>query len=143
MNTHKHLQFSIERIIPFYDLDPLNIVWHGNYLKYFEDAREALLKNINIGYKKLFESEYIFPIVESYIKYIRPLKHEQVIIITATLLEYQNKIKISYLIQDKGSKEKITKGYTTQVTILKKTNELEFESPKELITGIETCLKNI
>lgn len=145
MNKHtsNFLQHSIEITIPFYDLDPLNIVWHGNYLKYFEDAREALLREINIGYQKLFKTDYIFPLVESYIKYIRPLKHEQTIIVTATLLEYQNRVKIAYIIKDKESQKKLTEGYTTQVTVSKKNNELEFESPQALIQGVEQCLKNI
>lgn len=143
MNNQPDLQHSIELTIPFYDLDPLNIVWHGNYLKYFEDAREALLRHINIGYQQLFKTNYIFPIVESYVKYIRPLKHEQVIIITAKLLEYENRVKIAYLISDKESGQKLTEGYTTQVTISKETQELEFESPKALREGIEQCLKNL
>lgn len=143
MSKPTHLQHSIELTIPFYDLDPLNIVWHGNYLKYFEDAREALLRKINIGYEKLFKTNYIFPIVESYIKYIRPLKHEQVIIVTAKLLEYENRVKISYLITDKESGRKLTEGYTTQVTISKETQELEFESPKSLIEGVEQCLNQL
>lgn len=135
------LQHSIEIVIPFYDLDPLCIVWHGNYLKYFEDAREALLNHLNIGYKSLLSSDYIFPIVESHVKYIRPLIHEQKIIVTAGLLEYENRIKISYQIHDKESQQKLSEGYTTQVTVSKETRELEFESPKVFIEGIQSCLE--
>ena len=36
--------------VPFYDLDPMNIVWHGNYVKYMEEARCDFFRKINYTY---------------------------------------------------------------------------------------------
>ena len=45
MNREKDIfSVSTEIEVPFYDIDPMDIVWHGNYIKYFEVARCALLK---------------------------------------------------------------------------------------------------
>ena len=44
MTREHHASFEIEHKVAFYELDPMQIVWHGNYYKYFEDARSALLR---------------------------------------------------------------------------------------------------
>ena len=36
--------------VRFNETDPLGIVWHGNYLKYFEDGREAFGKEFGMEY---------------------------------------------------------------------------------------------
>ena len=50
------LTTEITLTIPFYDLDPLEIVWHGNYARYFEQARCALLDKIGYNYNAMKES---------------------------------------------------------------------------------------
>ena len=32
--------------VQFYDLDPMQVVWHGNYARFLEQARCALLERI-------------------------------------------------------------------------------------------------
>ena len=48
----------------FYDLDPMNIVWHGNYVRYLEQARSALLSEIGYGYAEMQASGFAWPIVD-------------------------------------------------------------------------------
>ncbi len=141
MRVKSLVEHSIEYEVPFYDLDPLCIVWHGNYFKYFENAREALLEKVGYSYRDMNDSDYIFPIVESRIKYISPLVHAQKIEIIAMLIEYENRIKIAYKIIDRESGKKCTEGYTTQVSVSKNTKELEFQSPNEFIKKVQQCLK--
>ncbi|OYQ74830.1 acyl-CoA thioesterase [Wohlfahrtiimonas chitiniclastica] len=136
------VEHSVPYVVPFYDLDPLGIVWHGNYLKYFEKAREALMIKLNYGYQTMAHSDYIFPIVESHVKYIKPLVHEQAIIITAQLMEYENRLKIHYRITDQIHGHRLTEGYTTQVSVNRNSRELEFQSPPELIRGVQQCLNH-
>lgn len=141
MRVKSLIESQVSYVIPFYDLDPLCIVWHGNYLKYFEKAREALLTQIGYSYLDMSETDYIFPIVESHVKYISPLVHAQEITITAMLVEYENRIKIAYKIIDNKTGRKCTEGYTTQVTVTKSTKELEFQSPNNFIEKVKACLK--
>lgn len=135
------IQIDVEYAIPFYDLDPLGIVWHGNYYKYFEKSREKLLNTIGFGYSVMNQSQFIFPIVESHAKYISPLLFEQEVIITAGLVEYENRIKIGYLIRDKATGKKQAEGHTIQVAVRKDNKELVFVSPTALIEGVKKCLK--
>ena len=59
--------------IQFYDLDPMRIVWHGNYPRFLEQARAVLFEKISFGYREMSESGFAWPIVDMRIKYVRPI----------------------------------------------------------------------
>lgn len=120
---------TIELIVPFHDLDMMSVCWHGNYVKYFEIGRCALLKKIDYDYLQMIESGYLWPIVDLQIRYIKPLRYDQRMIVESSLLEYENRLRIKYLVTDAKSCERLTKGYTTQVAVEKETLELQLISP--------------
>lgn len=126
--------------IPFFDVDSMGIVWHGNYVKYFEIARCALLDKINYNYLEMKASGYAWPVVDMRIKYIRPLEFKQKIIIEASIAEYENRLKIHYVIRDKETNEKLTTGYSIQVAVDLKTQEMCFVSPNVFLEKLEGCL---
>ncbi len=51
---------EVELTIPFHDVDMMGVAWHGNYFRYFEVAREALLNQFNYGYRQMKESGYLW-----------------------------------------------------------------------------------
>ena len=116
----------------FYDLDPMEVVWHGNYARYLEQARCALLDSIGYNYPQMHASGHLWPIVDLRIKYVRPLRFAQEFVISATIVEFENRLKIDYRICDKISGEVLTKATTTQVAVLAATGELCLESPAAL-----------
>jgi acyl-CoA thioester hydrolase len=126
--------------IPFFDVDPMGIVWHGNYMKYLEIARCSLLEKINYTYVDMKSSGYAWPIVDIRIKYIKPTTFRQHISVETRLVEYENRLKIEYLIKDKLTQEKLTTGYSIQVAICLKTNEMCFVSPDVLLKKLEKYL---
>lgn len=126
--------------IQFYDLDPLGVVWHGNYPKFLEQARAALFEELGFGYQKMAHSNYAWPIVGLNIKYVRPLRLGQIIQVTATLVEYEHRIKINYVITDAVSGERLTKAHTVQVTVERSTNELCFETPAVILEKVRQSL---
>ena len=115
--------------IHFYDVDSMNVVWHGNYVKYFEQARSALLDCIGYNYEEMQESGYIFPVVELQIKYMKPIFLNQEIIVKASLMEYENRIKINFQIFDKEILTLLTKATSIQVAVKSNQQTLEFETP--------------
>lgn len=119
--------------IPFHDVDPLNIVWHGHYCKYFEIARCALLKDIQYTYEDMRTSGYAWPVIDVKIKYVQPLVYQQTIIVEAKLSEWEHRLKIDYCIFDAVTGRKHTKGFTTQVALKMANHELQFESPQILL----------
>ncbi|MEI6986063.1 MAG: thioesterase family protein [Rhodospirillaceae bacterium] len=126
--------------VQFYDMDPLQVVWHGNYARYFEQARCALLDRIGFNYPEMGRSGYIWPIVDLRIKYVRPMRFGQEAVVSATLSEYENRLKIDYRIRDCGTGEVLTKAHTIQVAVIAETGELCFESPAALTDRVRECL---
>ncbi|MGZ5781545.1 MAG: acyl-CoA thioesterase, partial [Burkholderiaceae bacterium] len=60
---------EVELQVQFFDLDPMEIVWHGNYVKYLEIARCALLDSIDYNYVQMKESGYAWPIIDMHLRY--------------------------------------------------------------------------
>lgn len=120
---------STEIDIPFQDIDAMEIVWHGNYPRYLEIARCALLDCIDYDYPQMRASGYAWPVIDMRIKYIKPLHFKQRIRVRSELKEYENRLKIDFLISDAISGEKLCKAYTIQVAVDIKTQEMCFVSP--------------
>jgi acyl-CoA thioester hydrolase len=122
--------------IPFQDVDIMGIVWHGNYLRYFEEARAALLDKIDYGYLQMKKSGYAWPIVDAHVKYIKPLTLQQVVRVRAQLVEFECGLKITYEVFDAETGERTTKGSTMQVAVDMSSNEMCFASPPILLAKL-------
>ena len=121
----------------FYDLDPMQIVWHGNYVRFLEQARCALLDKIEFGYREMAQTGYLWPVVDMRIKYVRPIRFGQEFRVTATMAEYEYRLKIDYRLADLATGEVLTKAHTIQVAVDAATNELCFQSPPVLYAKVE------
>lgn len=133
---NKPISVDYEYCIPFYDVDAMRIAWHGHYVKYFEDARCALLDAIDYGYVSMGKSGYSWPIIDLQIKYAHPLRFGQNIIITATIKDIDNGLQIVYQIRDKASGQRLTKGSTRQVAVSLSDEEMQLCSPPVLYEKI-------
>lgn len=126
-------QTTIDLEIPFHDVDMMAVVWHGHYAKYFEIARCALLEKLDYNYPQMRDSGYLWPIIELNMRYIKPAIFGQVISVQAAIVEWENRLKINYLITDKDTDARLTKGYSIQVAVDMQTKTMCFESPKVLL----------
>jgi len=140
----KQVFLSAEAVIdvPFHDCDPMQVVWHGNYARYFEVARCNLLRKISYDYLDMHASGYMWPIVDMRTKYIGSAVFTQKIIVTAELVEYESRLKINYIISCAKTGAKLTKGYTVQVAVDMATQEMQYVSPKVLVNKIEELNKS-
>ena len=125
-----HTEIDIE--IPFHDVDMMEVVWHGNYTKYFEIARCALLEKINYSYPQMRDSGYSWPVIDLRIRYIKPAVFMQIITVKCRCVEWENRLKIAYLIVDKHTGSRLTKGYSIQVAVDRQTHEMRLTSPAVL-----------
>jgi len=126
-----HADVIIE--VPFHDVDTMHVVWHGLYLKYFEIARCKLLDQFHYNYNQMRDSGYAWPVIESHVRYVQGIEFEQKIRVRAILKEWENRLKIEYLIFDAVSGRKLTKGYTSQVAVHIEKREMCFQSPQVLL----------
>lgn len=133
---------EVKIVAQFYDLDPMQIVWHGNYARYLESARCQLLDRLNFGYMRMAATAFDWPIVDMRIKYIRSIKFNDEVRVIATLVEYENRIRIQYRILSSGDGEVITKAETTQVAVERATGNVCLDSPRELIQSVKALLRD-
>jgi acyl-CoA thioester hydrolase len=133
----KVLSASATVEVAFHDVDAMTVCWHGNYLKYFEIGRTALLRVFDYDYREMQASGYLWPIVEAHLKYVQPAVYGQKLDVRTQLLEYENRLKIGYEIVDSASGTRLTKGYTIQVAIEAATRELQFVSPPVVFEKLE------
>lgn len=120
---------DIELQVQFFDLDPMEIVWHGNYVKYLETARCVLLDSIGYNYMQMKESGYAWPVIDLHIRYVKPAAFGQMLKLHAAIVEWENQLKIDYLITDATTAKRLTRATTTQVAVDIRTGEMCYASP--------------
>jgi len=128
---------EIEIEVQFYDLDPMEVVWHGNYVKYMEVVRCALLNKINYNYAEMKASGYFWPVVDMSVRYVGPATFGQRIKLRADIVEWENRLKIHYVISDVVTGKRLTRASTTQVAVDMATGALCFVSPSVLFEKLE------
>jgi acyl-CoA thioester hydrolase len=126
--------------VPFFDVDSMNIVWHGHYCKYLEVARCNLLDKLGYNYSDMKASGFMFPIVDMQIKYIQPLVFEQQLIVTASLVEWEYRLKILYTIRDAISHTVVTRAHTVQAAVDAQSKSLLIGCPAPLAEKIKPLL---
>lgn len=127
--------------IPFFDVDSYRVVWHGNYPKYMEMSRCALLNAIGCPYGVMEEHGFFFPIVDLQVKYVKPLVFEQKIIIESFLVEWENRLKISYVIRDQQTGEIFTKAKSTQFAVAMPERTTQYEMPVFVVDAVNAWMK--
>jgi len=126
--------------VPFHDVDLMGIAWHGHYVKYFEIARCALLDKIDYNYEQMRDSGFSWPVIDLHIKYVKPALFGREVKVTATLVEYENRLKIGYVIHSLEG-ERLTKGHTIQAAVDMEKEELCLVTPEILRQKLEAAIR--
>ncbi|MHB8771814.1 MAG: acyl-CoA thioesterase [Syntrophales bacterium] len=133
METQERPSYEVTLKVPFYDLDPMQIVWHGNYLKYFDIARSELYDRLGVDLFAFHDrTRYIFPIIRSSVKHIRPLKRGDEFICRATVKEARTKIVVAFEIRLVKDGTVCARGSTEQVAVREPEMEMEFSIPEDI-----------
>ena len=107
---------SKEILIRFSEVDSMRIVWHGNYLKYFEDGRESFGIRYNLGYLDVYKHNVMIPLVKINCDYKRPLEYGDIAIVETRFVPAEAaKIVFDYTIYRKRDMEIAAVGSSTQV----------------------------
>ena len=110
------LSEEIEFKIRFSEVDSMNVVWHGSYPLYFEDAREAFGKKYDFGYMLIFDSGYYAPLVDLEFHYRKPIVYGMRPRIKITYHPTEAaKIVFDYKIYDSNDGSLLASGRSTQV----------------------------
>lgn len=104
--------------IRFSEVDSMGIVWHGSYVQYFEDAREAFGKKYHLEYLRIFENGYFAPLVELHFNYKKPLQYQRQARVVVTYRPCESaKIIFDYQIFDLATGDLAATGHSVQVFV--------------------------
>lgn len=68
--------------VRFSEVDPIHVVWHGNYIKYMEDAREAFGRKYGLSYMLMVNSGYYCPIFDYHVRFAHSATYDDVLLVT-------------------------------------------------------------
>ena len=133
METQKCRSHEVRMKVSFFDLDPMQIVWHGNYLKYFDIARSELFDDAGVDLLAFHErTRYVFPIIRSAVKHIHPLRWKDEFICRATVKEARTKIIVDFEIRLVKDGKICARGTTEQAAVLAPEMEMVYTIPEEI-----------
>ena len=115
------LEYSAKIRVNYYDTDQMGVVWHGNYLKYFEDAREEMLRSLGCPYQEIERDGVIMPVVDVALRYLYPARYGDVLTVKVIVKEPPRaRMSLSYEVTD-GEGRLCTTGSTTLTFVSAKT----------------------
>lgn len=110
------LTTRIEVPVRFSDVDALGIIWHGHYIKFFEDGREAFGDKYEISYLEIRKHDFLVPMVKLNVDFKKTVKYgDRLIIETIFMDSAAAKFMFHYNIYRTSDQELVATGETTQV----------------------------
>ncbi|ROL77288.1 thioesterase family protein [Pseudomonas vranovensis] len=141
MRSQGVLHVDSEVLVPFFDVDSMLVVWHGHYVKYLEVARCALLDRLEHNYLQMQASGFAWPVIDLQLRYMRGATFGQRLNVRASLVEWENRLKINYLISDAATGERMTRASSVQVAVEIASGEMQLASPQVMIDAVNKVLK--
>ncbi|MCO5260956.1 MAG: acyl-CoA thioesterase [Crocinitomicaceae bacterium] len=130
----KYLTSTLEIPIRFSETDAMGVVWHGNYLKFFEDAREHFGKIYGLDNLKIHDKGFFIPIVHSEINHKASLHYGEIAVVHSKLIYKESaKIIFEFEVINKSTEQIAATGSTTQVYLDAETRLLELTKPEFII----------
>jgi acyl-CoA thioester hydrolase len=125
-----HLTERITVRVRFDEVDSLGIVWHGNYVKYLEDGREAWGRKYGIPYMTIYrEHGYAVPLVKLNMDFKRPLKYEETFTVETRYVDCPAaKLILHYTIFNEAGEVVLT-AETVQIFLKTRNSEMELSVP--------------
>ena len=124
------------------DVDLATVVWHGHYFKYLENARWRLMQVLGYGYADMVASGYGWPVVEAHVKYVRVAKYGDRLTVRASLIDWDSRLAINYLVTNSADQARVARAQTVQAAVDMHTHQLQFTLPECLTIRIESALRD-
>lgn len=137
----KKIETNYKTTVEFYDLDPMNVVWHGNYIKYLEAARCDLLEKIGYTYDDMKFEKTAYPVAKMELKFIKSATFKQKLNIKTTIEEIEPALIIKYIISDDQTGIKLFQAKSMQIRINIETGETLYNASEKFLEKIEEYKK--
>jgi acyl-CoA thioester hydrolase len=126
----KTLKYITQFEVKFSEADPLGIVWHGHYIRYFEDGREAFGKEYGISYLAFYKNGYVIPVVNVQCDYKRSLRYGDTVRVETEYVPTEAaKMLFNYRLFNVETGELVASGSSVQVFLDKEGSVLQLATP--------------
>ena len=128
--------YELKRRVRFYETDGMNVVYHGNYLNWLEEARVEYLRTAHLTLNDWMAMGIVFPIVELHIKYLQSARYDDDVTVRTWLTHADRaKLVFRYEIVRDATGEVLVKAETTG-TFTRMDNGRIARVPKEQIAEL-------
>ena len=91
------IQSRAQVVVRYAETDMMGVVYHGNFLPWFEIGRTTLLKEQGLPYRQLEADGYWLPVLEVTANFRRPARYDDILTIVTTLREKPSlRIRLEY-----------------------------------------------
>lgn len=126
----KELSSRTEIVVRFNEADPLGIVWHGHYIRYFEDGREDFGNRHGLCYLDVYKQGFVIPVVSVQCDFKRSLRYGDKVIVESKYIPTESaKMKFTYRLFNAASGELVATGSSVQVFLSKEDSVLQLANP--------------
>ncbi len=100
------------------DTDAGGVVYYANYLRYFEQGRTELMRDLGCTYRTLEEQGFILPVVESYLRYKASAVYDDLLTIRTAMVELKPvSCRFNYAISRESDQKLLVKGFTVNAVV--------------------------
>lgn len=139
---HGALKCTVPVTVPFQDADPTGFAWHGNYFRYYDAARVALLAKLDFGYRQMAGINQIWPIVDTQVRYLRSIPFGQTVNVSAQLVEWEFRLRMYYEITD-DTGQRLNEAITVQVPVSAADESLIVGVPEQVQDKVAALLHDV
>jgi len=133
-----------EYIRPRYEeTDQMGVIYHGNYITWFEQARSGYFRALGYPYKQLEDEGYWIPVIEVGCKYIAPAKYDEEVYVKTSIEMFKGvRIQLRYEVYDASNDNLLVEGFTKHATTDKQLRPLSLKkNAPELYSIIVEAMK--
>lgn len=110
------IETSSEVRVRYQETDAMGIVYHADYLTWFEIARVDMLDKLNVPYRELEAQGYLLPVLEASLKYKKPAKFDDRLTVSASIRELPS-VRITVYYEVRRGNERLASGSTMHAFI--------------------------
>ena len=130
MSMKNELTCNTEVQVRFNEADPLGIVWHGHYIRYFEDGREAFGNMQGLSYLDVYKQGFVIPVVQVQCDFKLSLRYgDKLIVETKYVPTDAAKMKFTYRLFNAATGKLVATGSSVQVFLDKDESVLQLSNP--------------
>ncbi|MCR5260718.1 MAG: acyl-CoA thioesterase [Candidatus Gastranaerophilales bacterium] len=137
------MKYIRETKVMYGDTDSYKVVWHGNYLRWFEEGRFSLCKMAGVNVNELEDKGIVFPIVDMHVRYKSPAKIFEDIIIESTITDVKPRtVTFSQCIKNKKSEATLVTAEFVCVAVDTFGGKLQ-KLPEDIFKAFQNCIEQI